>query len=187
MEQKAAHCEYYLTARTDSEKMMQKARTNILRYGTVIIFFAVVSIWGGTHVFAGSASANLPVTAEIIGNCTVNTNPLNFDYIAQGNEVTVSNVLSVNCSNLLSYTIELDNGQNGPDGVRRLTNIDQPEYELTYDLYHSDCTSRWHTGGEIWTGNGQDQPYTVCGKIFSGQDISAGTYNDIITVNIVIQ
>lgn len=180
-----------VTAGTNSEKMIQKSRTDILMHGILMLFFAVVIIWCTSPAFAGSASTNLPVTAEIIGDCTVSTNTMNFDYIAGGNEVTVLSELSINCSNQLSYIVELDNGLNEADGVRQMTDTLNPGNldTLIYDLYHSDCTSRWHidSEGQSGTGNGQDQTYTVCGKISSGQDISASTYKDTITVNIVIQ
>lgn len=141
--------------------------------------------------YAGSAGVPVPVTAEIVGDCTVTTDNINFSYISGGAASTVTASVNVNCTNTLSYNIELDSGLYPGDGYRAMADTmnSQNEMRLNYDLYHDDCSSPWYTGalGLSGTGNGMDQSYTVCGKVFSNQEVIPGTYQDTITVHVMIE
>jgi len=142
-------------------------------------------------VFAGSSAVPVPVTAEIVGDCTVTTDNINFSYTSGGAEASVAASISVNCTNTLSYNIELDSGLYPGDGYRAMADTmnSQNDMKLNYDLYHDDCSSPWYTGalGLSGTGNGMDQSYTVCGKVFSNQEVIPGTYQDTITVHVMIE
>jgi spore coat protein U-like protein len=139
--------------------------------------------------FAGSDSDTMGVSASVSGSCTITADDLSFGSYDSNSGTTGSTLLHITCSNGLSYTVKLNNGQYADtNGHRRMKHGSQDEY-LQYDLYKdSGCTERWgSSGSEVVTdtGSGSEQQKTVYGKIPSGQNTApVGSYSDTVTATV---
>ena len=138
--------------------------------------------------FAGTATANLNISASVSGACTVTADDLNFGTYDPDSGTTGQAIIHINCSNGQDYTVALDDGQHPYSGQRRMKHESQDKY-LNYDLYQdSGLSQRWgSSGSEVVsdTGTGSEQQKTVYGKIPSGQSSApVGSYSDTVTVTV---
>ncbi len=140
--------------------------------------------------YNGTVSTTFEVSVQVQPVCTVNADSLAFSAYDPGNPSpdTQTTTVTTDCTNGTSYTIGLDNGQNGTGPTDRYME-DSNSDKLQYGLYQdqTDQTPWGNTVGtntESGTGTGQDQPYTVYGSIPIGQNVTKGSYNDQITVSV---
>ena len=140
--------------------------------------------------FPGSASAY---------TCSVAADPLGFGFYQpfdaapadSAGEVRVSCSLLGLVSLLVSYEISLGTGISGTYETRTLQG---PEDSLGYNLYRDSArTQVWGdgTGGTYTVQDGYTLglldvtlPYPVYGRLFAGQNVSAGLYADTIVVTV---
>ena len=137
-----------------------------------------------THAEAATATATLTVTANVRSGCSIENGSLNFgDYTAgQAQALDGTGIIRIrNCAGL-TVTIELDGGSSGSVNNRELRSTNG---RLSYQLYRDPARS------EVWgTGNDanrvqildSDVSIQVFGRIFSGQNVPAGSYTDTISV-----
>lgn len=143
---------------------------------------------------AGSATANLAVTATVQSACAASANPIVFGtYTAGGGPVTGLATITVKCSPSLAFKIALGPGATagGSIGQRLLTNGTQ---SLQYNLYtSSDLTNIWGDGttGITLSGaassEGRSTSLTVFGEVpdsVRNQLVTPGIYSDVVTVTI---
>jgi len=144
-----------------------------------------------TVTFAGSTSANLPVTAEIANSCTFGTvNTLafgNYDTAvanaAGGSDLAGSSTFGLTCTNGASIVIALGPGGHASGGQRYMAS---GANQLTYSLY-SDSTraTAWDTFTTVSdTGTGNSKTYTIYGLIPKGQAEPIGSYSDTVSINV---
>ena len=149
-------------------------------------------------MFAATKTANLPISATVISNCTISTAPVafgNYDPVV-ANAATPAGDLPATGSVIVACTkgatglrIDLDNGGGAP-GARRMTG--PPANLLNYDLYTDAAhTTRWGAGAAVGGGLSiPDAPskaprtFTVYGLLPGAQDVAAGAYTDTVIATI---
>jgi spore coat protein U-like protein len=166
------------------------------------LFAAIIGMLSlSTQAFAGSATANMVVSATVVNNCSITAAPLsfgNYDPISanasSGSDLTGSADLTVACTVGDSYTINLDQGANPGTGstdaapARQLVNGSNA---MAYQLYQDSGRSTvWgNTSGTSPSSAtaSSNAPFavTVYGTVPKGQSLPAGTYTDTVlaTVN----
>jgi len=156
---------------------------------TVMLLIAVSS---RPHA-AGSASANLSVSAAVANNCTIATSPLAFGtydpVVANAsNNLDATGTVTVACTKGATATIGLGLGSNASGNTRRMT--DGSSNFLTYEMYQDSSRSTiWgNAGAELLTPSAapskSSRDFTVYGRIPSNQDVPAGSYADTVTATV---
>lgn len=157
-----------------------------------VVALCALAVAPETH--AQSAQAVITVSATVNRNCTITAEPLAYGaYDPVGANATspldATTKIQLTCTKGTPATIGLDAGSNAQSGVRRLAS--GTSAFLTYELYSDQGYSIvWtNTGsGMVDAGAAPDKnprPFTVYGRIASGQDAAVGTYTDSVlaTVN----
>ncbi len=136
-----------------------------------------------------TATGTLTVTAAIGTTCSVNNTGINFGTVVTTAATTTSGNVSVNCSNGLVFSLDLDNGVQ-PSGTanRQLAN---GANRLGYNIYTTNTfTQVWGsamTGGtsQSFTGTGANQSISAFVKIPIQAAPPTGIYTDTVTVSAV--
>jgi spore coat protein U-like protein len=150
---------------------------------------AAFAIHGDAFAFS-TATGTLTVTASIGTTCTVNNTGINFGTISTAVAVTTSGNLSVNCSNGLVYSLDLDAGIN-PAAANANRQLANGANRLGYNIYTSNTfTTVWGSsmaGGtsQSFTGNGANQSITAYLKTPIQAAPPTGVYTDTVTVTAV--
>jgi spore coat protein U-like protein len=148
--------------------------------------------------FAGSAPANLNLSATVINNCTISTTAVgfgNYDPLS-GAVNNASGTVVIACTKNATPSITLGNGNNFLVN-RRMT--DTTNF-MNYEIYQPPTTVagaactwvtpvRWGTiVGETFTPTASPgkaaRTYNVCGQIAAGQDLAAATFNDTVVATV---
>ncbi len=137
---------------------------------------------------AATTTATFPVTADVLTNCNVTANNLNFGSYS-GVELDSTTSLTATCSNGTPYTVGLSAGTSTGATVaaRVMTGpgTDLLAYSLSQDAGH---TINWGdtvgTDTVPGTGTGAAQPLTVFGRVPASQFVGPGAYSDTITVTL---
>lgn len=134
-----------------------------------------------TTIVAGSAKVN--------STCTVAVLPINFGTINSNSQNLQSTTLTATCTKGTAFNVALSTGISNDFSNRYMAltdNSDQLKYNVYFDnLYNNilgDGTSNTATINDMGTGN--DQTFTLFGKIPTGQFVSPGTYSDLISVTL---
>lgn len=148
---------------------------------------------------AGTDTANLTVSANVIDNCLISTTDLAFvDYdpidsnASAGVNLDGTGSISVTCTLDDVVQIELNGGANelgGPivaDPARRmLKGVDDfLAYFIYSDVAH---TTKWATGAAVdveSTGTGAAVSHTVYGQVTKGQNVPFGNYSDTVVATV---
>jgi spore coat protein U-like protein len=139
---------------------------------------------GGGTVTSSSAS----VTSSVSPTCTVSAGSLGFGVYAPAAASTSTASVAVNCSSGAAYQVSLSGGNNASGSTRRMAGP-SASY-LSYQLFSdSGRTTLWGDGTALGaklsrTGTGSAQTLTVYGRIPAGQSVRAGSYNDVVVVNV---
>jgi len=154
---------------------------------------AVMVLASSPGAHAQTATANLPVTANVAQKCTIATTPLNFgeyDPVQNhlSNPLDATGTVIVRCTQGATVNIGLDQGDNASGATRRM--IDGTNM-LTYQIYSdANRTQVWGNAAPTWltpppAPSTAARIFTVYGRVFAAQDVSLGTYRDIVeaTVN----
>ena len=143
--------------------------------------------------FAGSATANLNVSASVAAVCTISTVTVAFgayDPVVANAAANLNGTgtLTVACTKGASATIDLGVGGNLSGGSRRMTS--GPDF-LNYSLYKDAArTQVWGTGmagGTTLTYNSASKAstnLTVYGTVPQAQDVTVGSYSDVVVATI---
>jgi spore coat protein U-like protein len=147
---------------------------------------------------AGSASADLTVSASVSPNCTIATAPVSFgayDAISANaaQPLDGSGSVTVQCTSGASASIMLGQGSNADAGssddspLRRMKSA--AGEHLAYSLFADSSRSViWGNSGASavsHTGSGLATQLSVFGRIPAGQNVPGGSYSDTVlaTVN----
>ncbi len=130
------------------------------------------------------------VSADVQSSCEVDAASLDFGAIPPVLSAPVDREadLTVRCTSSTGYAIRLDNGSGagatGPTDRR----MSSGPSSISYGLYQNSArTAPWGNdpGNDVGgTGAGNDQTYTVYGRIHAGQTLQAGIYSDAVVVTV---
>ena len=157
-----------------------------------LIAYAYTSV-GNCATISGGAGIHVQVPFSVVAvvnpSCTVSATTMNFGSVGflSANRDT-SNTISVNCSNLIPYTISLGDGLNGiGDPTSRKMN--NGGTLVDYGIYQdSGRSTPW--GDSIGTntvsdsGTGSTQNFTAYGRVPTQTTPVPGTYSDTIVMTV---
>jgi len=161
-----------------------------VRLGAASILAAAA--FAATPALAGSANANLGVSATVNGNCTISTNPVAFGAVdtLAGTEVDAAGSIVVTCTNGTAWYASGSVGT-GTGATFASRKMKSGANLLNYTLYtDSGRTAGWGDGTSSTslltaTGSGAAQTVGVYGRVFSGQNTApAGSYSDTVSVTV---
>ncbi len=148
-----------------------------------------------TH--AGTASANLSVTATVVANCTISASSLafgNYDPVVTNasSNLDAAGTLNISCTSGSGATVTLGQGTSPAGGstdaapLRRMSN--GASGYLSYGLYQDiPRTVLWGNTagtGEAYTGTGTGGSMTVYGRVAAGQSVPVGSYSDTVVATV---
>ena len=148
---------------------------------------AVAAIASAPAFAAGTATGTVDVSLNVSSACAVTAQPLDF---GTTNSFTAaidsSSATTVKCTPNAAYTVFINYGNNAASGTQRKLKSTTTTATVNYDLY-SDSTrsTAWSpTSGVTGTGNGNDQPMTIYGRVPVQTAVAAGDYKDTVTVTV---
>ena len=171
-------------------------RSRACQQGVRAAALAATVLFSASPVLAASVTANFPVQASVLRNCTVTAVGINFgayDPVVANATVdkTGAGTITVVCAKGTSgVTIAMDTGANGTKatGTTRAMSDGGGSF-LSYELYQNvGLTTTWGTGASALTVvgaiNKTGRTFDVFGKVPAGQDVSAGAYNDTVVATV---
>ena len=158
----------------------------------VALFSATIFMAASAPVAdAATTTTTFPVTATVLKACIVNANPLNFGSYDPTATTALdgTTTLSVLCTVGTSFTVGLSAGTSTGATVttRKMTS---GANTLSYALFQEAArTNNWGNTPGTDTPPATTAPVlptslTVYGRIAAGQNVTAGPYNDTITVTV---
>ncbi len=143
--------------------------------------------------FAGTATANLNISASVAAVCTITTSPVAFgayDPVVANASTDLSATGSVNvaCTKGAAATIDLGNGGNLLGGSRRMSSgTDFLNYALYKDAARTQVWGSGLAGGTTMAYNAASKAVTaisVYGTVPQAQDVTVGSYSDVVVATI---
>ncbi len=136
----------------------------------------------------------VPITAQVLGACTVSASELNFGNYTGGASLTTGQAtITAHCAAGQTYLIGLNEGSypGATTTSRKMTTADGTD-TLSYGLYIDAAdTLNWGNSFNGATqdvvegvGTGSDQAIPVYGKIDAGQYVRPGQYEDTVLVTL---
>lgn len=123
-------------------------------------------------------------------NCTLSIVSINFgsyESLTSSPNVATGEI-TVNCDHDLPFVIKLGHGQNSGSGFHPRKMISSRGDTFTYNLYRDSTRNEVFGDGTgdtfTQTGTGENQQFTVYGRIPARQNIRAGAYRDSVTVTL---
>jgi spore coat protein U-like protein len=149
-----------------------------------------VAMAGASAVNAATATENLGVGASVSVKCTITTSAIAFgvyDPIVDNATTPLdgTGTVSIACTKGATASIGLGNGLNG---VRQMK--DTGSNLLAYELYsNASWTTVWGNASGTWftpvaAPSKAARPFTVYGRVASGQDVPAGAYTDTVVATV---
>jgi len=138
--------------------------------------------------WAASTTTTFNVTATVVATCTVSATNVAFGNYGS-TQLDSTGAVSIACTNLAPYTIELDAGAGSGATVAARKMTGPSSQTLGYSLYQdASRTLLWGTtagsNSVAGTGNGATQSLTVYGRVPATQYPTAGSYTDTVTVTV---
>jgi len=136
---------------------------------------------------AGSATANLGISANVVATCTISTSAVAFGTYS-GAQVDATGTVTANCITGTAWTIGLGAGT-GTGATTSNRKMSSGANTLGYALF-SDSTRTTNWGNAIGadtvagTGTGASQNQTVYGRIAAGTTPAPGNYTDTVVATI---
>jgi spore coat protein U-like protein len=151
---------------------------------------------------AGTATANLNVSASVAANCTIGTASVAFGtydpIVAHATSpLDATGAVTITCTKGTATTITLGLGATPAGSTRQMTGTGGL---LAYELYQQPGTTPgtacnyttptiWGTtGAEIYTPTAAPskvaRTYNVCGRVPAGQDVGSGSYTDTVVATV---
>ncbi|QTC92245.1 Csu type fimbrial protein [Brevundimonas goettingensis] len=135
---------------------------------------------------AQTKTAQFAVRAQVVADCQVTAQDLNFGVYSSAAASTATTVVTVRCTPGSAATVSMDGGGSGNPQARRMSGPANLNYQIFRDAALQDPIN---TGGAAWQLSGQDNTgqtvtYTVYGQVPTGQVVPAGNYVDMVRVTI---
>lgn len=174
---------------------MQTKTTKLLTLNLAAAALVAATALAGT-AFAATATSNLPVSATVTANCTIDASGgLAFGaydpVVANASaDLTGSGTVATTCTDGASVTVTLGQGSNADTGstdaapLRRM--LSGASDYLSYQLYtDSGHTSVWdNSAGASVAGTGAAVSTTVYGVVSAAQNVKAGSYADTVVATV---
>ncbi len=141
---------------------------------------------------AGSTTGQMPVSAQVLENCSVASTPMAFGSITDVGAANVDTTatITLRCTANATFVVLLDDGVNANAGQRRMANVTTNEF-LPYEIYKDETRSdRWGKtpGSDTVSGSADllgSASITAYGRIAKGvSKVSAGSYTDTVTITV---
>lgn len=153
--------------------------------------------------FAGSATANVAVSANVANVCTISTGAVAFgayDPIVTNASAALetSGAVTITCTKGASTTVGLGLGGNASGSVRRMK--DSGSNMMTYELFQppdsTPGTACTFSSPAVWGNSGaglftpaaapskNSRTYNICGQVAAGQDLPFGSYTDTVVATV---
>jgi spore coat protein U-like protein len=162
----------------------------LTRLFLVFASFTAIVVASDTAVLAASKTSSFNVTSSVAANCSISTVDITFgpyDPIS-GSDLNVNGSVTVACTKgATTPSIALGMGNNSatttPDNaMKNGGNTDLLKYSLYQD---SGYATRWNGASMSIPASGKTGvPYTIYGKVLAGQDVSVGSYSDVVVATI---
>ena len=167
-----------------------------MRIGKLLLTLTTIEVFAvgaDSSVVAGSATANLQISAAVNANCTITTAAVAFpayDPVVANASTNDDGTVTVTiaCTKGTVATIGLGLGTNALVNQRRMK--DATTDYLNYALYlDAGRTTIWGTASPnlLTPAAAPDKtprPFTVYGRIPSAQDVPAGAYTDTVVATV---
>ena len=160
-----------------------------------VFFIALTCLVGAADFgYAGTATANLTVSATVAGACLITTTPVSFGTVVVAPAFsTAQGSVSVTCTAGQAWTVTLNRGA-APAGSGRAMIVGGITM-VGYELYHdAGLTQIWGDSGFAGTypagsgvagvGSGAAQTTTVFGRASALSTAPAGNYLDIVSATV---
>jgi spore coat protein U-like protein len=140
----------------------------------------------------GSRTANFDVTMQIIADCIISANNLDFGQ-SQGvlaTAVNVNTTLSVTCTNTTPYNIGLNagTGTGSTTAARLMSGTGANTSTVAFNLYQTAGATNWGnvqgTDTKSGTGTGSAQTLTVYGNVPAQATPQPDSYKSTITATV---
>ena len=166
-------------------------KTRILTFAT-----AAALLFTAHSAVALTKSTTFNVSSSVAANCTISATDLNFGAYDPlvANKTTaldVNTTVTVLCTKgSTGVNVGLDLGTHTVAGNRFMSNgSDSLRYELYSDSAGGTVWSNGGAGLVTWPvfgpiGAGAGTPHTVFGRVPAGQDVSVGSYTDVVTATV---
>lgn len=127
------------------------------------------------------------LTAADVGCCVVSATPVSFGTYDTYNTLDGTGDISVTCDTGVLYAIRMDSGSNsGGSFDRKLHSAsgDTMNYNFYRDLARTEIWGDGTNGSFVRTGIGTaaTEHFLIYGRIPGAQKVSAGSFNDAITI-----
>jgi spore coat protein U-like protein len=135
---------------------------------------------------AQTKTAQFAVRAQVVADCQVTAQDLNFGVYSSAAASTATTVVTVRCTPGSAATVSMDGGGSGNPQARRMSGPANLNYQIFRDAALQDPIN---TGGAAWQlagqeNTGQTVTYSVYGQVPTGQVVPAGNYVDMIRVTV---
>jgi spore coat protein U-like protein len=166
----------------------------------ISVALAAASVLTAAAALAGSSPTTFTVSANVIKNCTVTAQNLdfgNYDPVtansATGSDATATANVSVKCTKGSGgVTVGMDRGANASGGVRRMAG---PGGDFLSYVINDDAASDWTeaggppaTSGSVayagFTSASLAVTHQAHGILTKAQDVTVGAYTDTITATV---
>ena len=166
-----------------------------MKRSTLFALVTLTALVMAAPMFAASpATADLPISANVVGNCTISTAAVAFgayDPVSANASTALDATGSVivTCTRGAGLSIDLGLGSNASGAVRRMTDGAATPAFMTYELYsNAGRTTVWGTGASgltiVAAPSIAPRTYTVYGRVAAGQDLPVGNYADTVVASI---
>jgi len=153
---------------------------------------SVVGLLAGAHPAAAQTTTDtFQVRAQVTKTCTVTTNDLDFGQYNSSQQARASTSLSVQCTPLTSFAVDVGSGISGNRNDRWMSGpgVSRLRYGLFKDGGYTDPVTNTTTGsGSDFTGlsdpQGTPVTFQLYGQIAANQAVAAGNYLDTVTVTV---
>ncbi|HKB79434.1 MAG TPA: spore coat U domain-containing protein [Thermoanaerobaculia bacterium] len=160
---------------------------------TVLSLIVLAVLVFSVPVFAASATANLNVSASVSAVCTITTSPVAFgayDPVSANasTDLTAQGAVNVACTKGTAATIDLGTGGSFSGGTRRMASgTDFLNYSLFQDAALTQVWGSGIAGGATANYNAASKSVTavtVYGMVPQAQDVTVGSYADVVLATI---
>lgn len=156
----------------------------------IILVAAGAGMLVATPAAAGTNSATLTVTAEVVASCEVSDATLAWTGLGvlNGTDHDTSTSMAITCTDGSDYNVTMGAGNNETGGQRSMlgaANGDTIPYDLYLGVPASGTVLPVSSAVAAGTGNGAAQSLTIGGRIpSSAANVSADSYSDSVAVTI---
>jgi spore coat protein U-like protein len=152
----------------------------------ILMIMPAVAVLASGEAAAQTRTAQFAVRAQVVADCQVTAQDLNFGTYSGSTAATGSTPLNVRCTPGSAATVSLDGGSSGNPQQRHMQGPANLNYQLYRDAALQDPIN---TAGMAFQlqgseNTGQTVVYTVYGQVPSGQAVPAGNYVDTIRVTV---